>query len=171
MFGFPWEKSDEIKSTTTFMKKISNKVNWINPGGILVPLPGTEIYDKYKDEHDFSEWWLKKEYTVREEINPPMFKRIFFNDDDLYKNFFNYRNKEKKEIRKAISLIGKQRLRNVVLKKYRKSFPMFRILYFLLNIVIIASRFLYNLNPKIETYFADLFKSLIKIFFKKTVSF
>ena len=28
---------------------------------ILIPFPGTEIYDRYKDEYGYAEWWLREE--------------------------------------------------------------------------------------------------------------
>ena len=30
---------------------------------ILIPFPGTEIYDRYKDEYGFAEWWLSDDRT------------------------------------------------------------------------------------------------------------
>ena len=28
---------------------------------ILIPFPGTELYDMYKDEYDLQEWWLRED--------------------------------------------------------------------------------------------------------------
>jgi len=30
---------------------------------ILIPFPGTEIYDKYKDEYGFADWWVSDDRT------------------------------------------------------------------------------------------------------------
>ena len=46
------------------MKDISPHVDF-HPAvaSILVPFPGTEIYERYKDDYGFDQWWLSDDRT------------------------------------------------------------------------------------------------------------
>ena len=59
ILGFPWEDTKTINRTLELMKEISPYVHF-HPAlaSILIPFPGTEIYDKYCDEYAFDTWWL-----------------------------------------------------------------------------------------------------------------
>lgn len=59
ILGFPWEDSGAIDETLRLMNDISPYVLF-HPAiaSILIPFPGTEIYDRYKDQYGFSNWWL-----------------------------------------------------------------------------------------------------------------
>lgn len=69
IFGFPWDTVETVRRTFNAAREFGRD------GGInasyLSPYPGTEIYEKYKKEHDFLEWWLK-----REGIDPYELKEI-----------------------------------------------------------------------------------------------
>ena len=80
MYGFPWETPTHIDRTIKVMKELSPYVYLIMRGGILVPYPGTEIYETYKDNYGFENWWLKLDrFTGYDRVYPqPIFRKIFF---------------------------------------------------------------------------------------------
>lgn len=57
--GFPWEDVEATDLTFRLMKDLSPYVSFQRAlGSILVPFPGTEIYERYKDEYGLAGWWL-----------------------------------------------------------------------------------------------------------------
>ncbi|HUT95023.1 MAG TPA: radical SAM protein [Thermoguttaceae bacterium] len=64
ILGFPWEDAPAIDATLTLMKEISPCVVF-HPAiaSILIPFPGTEIYDRYKDRYGFARWWVSDDRT------------------------------------------------------------------------------------------------------------
>lgn len=64
--GFPWETSEHIKATLTLMKELSPYLDSFHHAlaSILIPFPGTEVYESYKDEYDLHQWWLKPERSI-----------------------------------------------------------------------------------------------------------
>jgi anaerobic magnesium-protoporphyrin IX monomethyl ester cyclase len=64
ILGFPWETPQSINVTIDLMKALAPDVLFMPAlASILVPFPGTEIYDRYKDEYGFAEWWLRDDRT------------------------------------------------------------------------------------------------------------
>jgi anaerobic magnesium-protoporphyrin IX monomethyl ester cyclase len=63
ILGFPWEGVEAIEDSRKFMKEISPYVECFHPAvaSVLVPFPGTEVYEKYKDQYGFENWWLSSE--------------------------------------------------------------------------------------------------------------
>jgi anaerobic magnesium-protoporphyrin IX monomethyl ester cyclase len=61
--GFPWEKVEDIEATRALMQELAPCVGDFHPalGSVLVPFPGTAIYETYKDEFGFQNWWLGEE--------------------------------------------------------------------------------------------------------------
>jgi magnesium-protoporphyrin IX monomethyl ester (oxidative) cyclase len=61
MVGFPWETPSHIKSTLSLMQDLSPYVSGFHHAlaSILLPFPGTELFESYKDQYDLHEWWLK----------------------------------------------------------------------------------------------------------------
>ena len=59
ILGFPWEDCKAIEETQQLMRDIAPYVDF-HPAiaSVLIPFPGTEIYQRYKDQFDFDRWWL-----------------------------------------------------------------------------------------------------------------
>ena len=59
ILGFPWETPQALDTTRQLMEELAPYVVF-QPAiaSVLVPFPGTEIYDLYKDEYDFARWWV-----------------------------------------------------------------------------------------------------------------
>jgi anaerobic magnesium-protoporphyrin IX monomethyl ester cyclase len=64
ILGFPWEDAKSTDETLQLMKELSPYVLFLPAvGSILIPFPGTEIYDRYKDVHGFDQWWTGDDRT------------------------------------------------------------------------------------------------------------
>ena len=64
ILGFPWESPQAVDATLELMEDLAPDVVF-QPAiaSILIPFPGTEIYDRYKDEYGFAGWWLSDDRT------------------------------------------------------------------------------------------------------------
>jgi anaerobic magnesium-protoporphyrin IX monomethyl ester cyclase len=64
ILGFPWEDSQALDATLRLMEDLSPYVVF-RPAiaSILIPFPGTEIYDRYKEEFGFARWWTSDQRT------------------------------------------------------------------------------------------------------------
>jgi anaerobic magnesium-protoporphyrin IX monomethyl ester cyclase len=64
ILGFPWEDPQAIDATIRLMQDLSAYVVF-RPAiaSILIPFPGTEIYDRYKDAYSFAKWWTSDDRT------------------------------------------------------------------------------------------------------------
>ncbi len=58
MFGFPDETAAEIDQTLRYMERIAPHVHFFNPMGLVVPYPGTPLYDRHHEELGCTRWWL-----------------------------------------------------------------------------------------------------------------
>lgn len=60
ILGFPWEGCKELEMTKALMVELTPYVETFHPAvaSILIPFPGTELYEIYKDEYDLECWWL-----------------------------------------------------------------------------------------------------------------
>ena len=58
MFGFPGEGVAEIGRTRALMEELAPNVDAFNTRGVVIPMPGTPLYERYADAFDFRGWWL-----------------------------------------------------------------------------------------------------------------
>ena len=64
ILGFPWEDRAAIERSLQLMKDISPYVLFAPAlASVLIPFPNTEIYDRYKDQYGFGDWWLSDDRT------------------------------------------------------------------------------------------------------------
>lgn len=63
ILGFPWDTLQSIDETQRLMAELAPYVARFHPAiaSILIPFPGTEIYERYKDQFGLTDWWLSKE--------------------------------------------------------------------------------------------------------------
>jgi len=94
MFGWPDESDEELDATVAFMERAAPLASGFNARGVLVPYPGTEIYDRHHERFGFSEWWIREapiEYAPfptawsRAELT-----RAYGSDAALARNFFRH---------------------------------------------------------------------------------
>lgn len=58
MFGFPGETKWQLANTRRLMDELAPDTDIFNNRGVLVPFPGTAIYDRWHTEYGFTDWWL-----------------------------------------------------------------------------------------------------------------
>jgi magnesium-protoporphyrin IX monomethyl ester (oxidative) cyclase len=60
ILGFPWEDPPALDETLALMRFLAPYVENFHPAiaSILIPFPGTEIYQRYADQFGFAGWWL-----------------------------------------------------------------------------------------------------------------
>ncbi len=63
ILGFPWDTVESIDATQRLMRELAPHVARFHPAiaSILIPFPGTQIYDDHKDAYDLEGWWLSRE--------------------------------------------------------------------------------------------------------------
>jgi radical SAM superfamily enzyme YgiQ (UPF0313 family) len=94
MLGFPQESEEALERTLRFMERIAPLTDTFSTLGVVVPFPGTPIYDQYHTEYGFTDWWLREEYG-RYTPPPPVedrkaFYRYYTDDTNLELDFFRY---------------------------------------------------------------------------------
>jgi len=94
MFGWPDETEDELRTTLAFLEQAAPLAASFNARGVLVPYPGTEIYDHHHAACGFTEWWLR-EPPLRYQPFPLSGSqhqglRAYAADAALARNFFHH---------------------------------------------------------------------------------
>jgi len=94
ILGFPWEDLAAIEPTFDLMRDIAPHVAF-HPAvaSILIPFPGTEIYERYKDQYGFAQWWLSEDrtYDAPHPDTHPYFQSIaYWAGNVLDADFFHY---------------------------------------------------------------------------------
>jgi radical SAM superfamily enzyme YgiQ (UPF0313 family) len=92
MFGWPDETLSELRTTVDFIERAAPLAAAFNARGVLVPYPGTQIYDDNHARFGFTEWWIREEPLLYrpfpsswslEEV-----KRAYADDAALERNYF-----------------------------------------------------------------------------------
>jgi len=117
IFGFPWEGPEETRETLALMKELSPHLHQFHPAiaSILIPFPETEIYQKYKDEYNFQDWWLsaQKSYDAPGLETHSLFEcRVFPLGAVLDADFFHYSPSVKEAIYDAFQFMYMYNLKN-----------------------------------------------------------
>lgn len=94
ILGFPWDDTTAIEETLGLMRDISPYVVF-HPAvaSVLIPFPGTEIYECYKDQHGFADWWLSDDrtYDAPQIDSHPFFQSLLYRVGVvLDADFFHY---------------------------------------------------------------------------------
>ena len=94
MLGFPQETPVELERTLRFMERIAPMVDAFSTMGVVIPFPGTPLYEEFHFLHGFTDWWLREEYSRFPE-SPPLGDvdrsyRYYSDDANLDLGFFRY---------------------------------------------------------------------------------
>jgi radical SAM superfamily enzyme YgiQ (UPF0313 family) len=92
MFGWPDETLAELRATVEFVDRAAPLGAAFNARGVLVPYPGTRIYDDNHRRFGFTGWWIS-EPPLRYQPFPASWslaevKRAYAADAALERNFF-----------------------------------------------------------------------------------
>ena len=106
MFGFPEEGVTELNHTLDFMAQLAPDVDSFNNRGVLVPFPGTAIYDRWHSEYGFIEWWLDPSKLVDEvdlfDLDEPSLQAYLETDPTLALDFFRYSDQVRDKIAECV---------------------------------------------------------------------
>jgi len=122
MFGWPDETDAELDATIGFLDRAAPLAGGFNARGVVVPYPGTEIYERHHERFGFTGWWLR-EPPLAYAVFPTSWdeaeiSRAYADDPALDRNFFQHpphRIARIREalVRKAALTIGIQRQRGI----------------------------------------------------------
>jgi radical SAM superfamily enzyme YgiQ (UPF0313 family) len=117
MLGFPQETPRELENTLGFMQRIAPLVDTFSTLGVVVPFPGTPIYDDFHSRFGFTDWWLREDYS-QYSASPPIgdfdrFYRHYIDDTNLELDFFRYSAGMKTMIRECMKFKGEHNLRKM----------------------------------------------------------
>ncbi len=117
MLGFPQETPAALERTLGFMEEIAPLVDTFSTLGVLVPFPGTPLYDDYHEDFGFTDWWLREEYS---HYSPPppiddfdRFYRHYIDDANLELDFFHYSQEMVAMMRECMRFKGEHNLRKM----------------------------------------------------------
>ena len=118
MLGFPQETPREIENTLRFMERIAPLVDSFSTLGVVVPFPGTPLYDDFHVKYGFTNWWLREEYSrcQEESSNDPYahyYRRQYIDDANLELDFFHYTEEHRALIRECLRFKGEHNLRRM----------------------------------------------------------
>ena len=60
MLGFPDETPAHLDTTLRFMEQAASHVHMFSPLGVVVPYPGTALYERHAQGFGFERWWLDR---------------------------------------------------------------------------------------------------------------
>lgn len=94
MFGFPGEGVPELDRTRELMERLAASTDLFNHRGVLVPFPGTALYERWHHHYGFGEWWLDPARLPREPdlhaAEPARVAALLEGDPVLELDFFRY---------------------------------------------------------------------------------
>lgn len=106
MFGFPGEGPTEIEATVDLMRELSSSADFFNNRGVLVPFPGTPVYEQHHEHFGFTDWWLDDAYLQAEPdlfaLDPRAAQAYLRHDPALDLNFFRYDDATREAIAKGV---------------------------------------------------------------------
>jgi radical SAM superfamily enzyme YgiQ (UPF0313 family) len=121
MLGFPQETPRHLENTLAFMERIAPLVDSFSTLGVLVPFPGTPLYDDYHVEYGFTDWWLRRDHSHYQPLPPvddiARFRRAYIDDSNLELDFFHYDAATRDMIRDCLRFKGEHNLRMMGLMK------------------------------------------------------
>jgi radical SAM superfamily enzyme YgiQ (UPF0313 family) len=117
MLGFPQETPAALERTLAFMERIAPLVDTFSTLGVLVPFPGTPLYDDFHLEYGFTDWWLREDHAGYRPFPPiadvPAFRRHYIDDANLELDFFRYSDEQRELIRACLRYKGEHNLRRM----------------------------------------------------------
>jgi radical SAM superfamily enzyme YgiQ (UPF0313 family) len=115
MLGFPQEDEAALERTLRFMERIAPLTDTFSTLGVVVPFPGTPLYDDHHEAYGFTDWWLREDHS-RYTAPPPIEDREAFygyytDDSNLELDFFRYRPAMRALIREGLRFKAEHNLK------------------------------------------------------------
>ncbi|MDX9720370.1 MAG: radical SAM protein [Myxococcota bacterium] len=96
MVGFPNETERALEATLTCMSQLAAVSTFMNPGGVLVPYPGTPVYESHHQRFGFSRWWLDPSRRPAPQLE-------MSHDPALELDFFRYSSSQRALIQRIVA--------------------------------------------------------------------
>ena len=117
MLGFPEETPAHVERTLAFMRRIAPRVDTFSTLGVVIPFPGTPLYEEHHARFGFTDWWLEERYA-RYDPPPPVadtarWHRHYVDDATIALDFFHYSDAMRTAIRAALRFKGEHNLRRM----------------------------------------------------------
>lgn len=107
MFGWPDETDEELDATIGFLDRAAPIAGGFNARGVVVPYPGTLIYERHHERFGFTGWWIREaplEYPVfPTSWDEAEIVRAYGTDPALDRNFFRHPRERVERIRGALA--------------------------------------------------------------------
>ena len=108
MFGWPDETDAELDSTIAFMERAAGLSGGFNARGVVVPYPGTPIYESNHVRFGFTDWWLREPpltyLPFPTSWEPAEIMRAYADDPAIDRNFFRHPPHRVEKIRHALRM-------------------------------------------------------------------
>lgn len=108
MFGWPDETDAELDATIEFMHRAAPLAGGFNARGVVVPYPGTPIYEQNHERFGFTNWWLREpplDYLqFPTSWEPEEILRAYADDPAIDRNFFHHPPHRVQKIRDALRM-------------------------------------------------------------------
>ncbi|MEN6448878.1 MAG: radical SAM protein [Thermoguttaceae bacterium] len=121
ILGFPWEDPKATDATLELMRDLSPYIVF-HPAiaAILIPFPGTEIYERYKDQYGFAQWWTSdRAFDAPRPGTHPFYQTYMYRMGAvLDADFFHYSREMKAKLYEVFRFMYQSnwRRRNVLLR-------------------------------------------------------
>lgn len=123
ILGFPWDDPRSMDETLQLMVELAPHVEF-HPAiaSILIPFPGTEIYERFKKTYGFSRWWLSDDrtYDAPRILTHPFYQSVLYRlGAVLDADFFRYSPEVKAKIHEAFTFMYRSNLssRNFLVRR------------------------------------------------------
>ena len=107
MFGWPDETDAELDATIAFLDRAAPLAGGFNARGVVVPYPGTEIYERHHERFGFTGWWLRESplayVAFPSSWDEAEICRAYADDPALDRNFFHHPPHRIARIREALA--------------------------------------------------------------------
>jgi radical SAM superfamily enzyme YgiQ (UPF0313 family) len=117
MLGFPQETPRALVNTLRFLERISPLTDSFSTLGVVVPFPGTPIYEDFHEQYGFTDWWVRAEcsnYSAAPAMEDfDRFYRHYIDDANLELDFFGYSEEMRGLIRECLRYKGEHNLRRM----------------------------------------------------------
>ncbi|HEX5061427.1 MAG TPA: radical SAM protein [Kofleriaceae bacterium] len=108
MFGWPDETDAELDATIGFLDRAAPLAGGFNARGVVVPYPGTQIYDQNHARFGFTGWWIREAPLAYPAFptrwDEAEIRRAYATDPALDRNFFQHPPSRVARIRDALAL-------------------------------------------------------------------
>jgi anaerobic magnesium-protoporphyrin IX monomethyl ester cyclase len=107
MFGWPDETDAELDATIAFLERAAPLAGGFNARGVVVPYPGTEIYERNHERFGFTGWWIREPPLAYPAFptawDEAEIARAYADDPALERNFFRHPPHRLARIREALA--------------------------------------------------------------------